>query len=123
MDDLGMTEGFDVALEMSGSPHAIADILAHANHGAKVALLGLFDHPAEVDLNQAILKGLTVKGIYGREMFDTWYKAVAMLDSGLRVDPVISHHVALDDYEEAFEGLLAGDANKVILDIAGTAPA
>jgi threonine 3-dehydrogenase len=118
MADLGMTEGFDIALEMSGSPHAVADILRHANHGAKVALLGLFARPAEIDLNQAILKGLTIKGIYGREMFDTWYKAVAMLNSGLRIDPIISHHFALDDYEQAFQTLLAGAAGKVILDIA-----
>jgi threonine 3-dehydrogenase len=118
MDELAMTEGFDVALEMSGSPHAVSDILQHANHGAKVALLGLFAYPAEVDLNQAILKGLTIKGIYGREMFDTWYKAVAMLNSGLRIDPIISHHFMLDDYEAAFETLLAGNAGKVILDIA-----
>ncbi|NND75199.1 MAG: L-threonine 3-dehydrogenase [Ilumatobacter sp.] len=118
MEDLGMTEGFDIALEMSGSPHAVSDILQHANHGAKVALLGLFAHPAEIDLNQAILKGLTIKGIYGREMFDTWYKAVAMLNSGLTIDPVISHHFPLDQFEAAFEALLAGEANKVILDIA-----
>ena len=117
MDDLGMTEGFDVALEMSGSPGALADVLDHANHGAKVALLGLFDRPAEVDLNEAILKGLTVKGIYGREMFDTWYKAVAMLDSGLDVEPVISHRVPLDQYEQAFAALGAGEASKVILEI------
>jgi threonine 3-dehydrogenase len=118
MDDLDITEGFDIALEMSGSPDAVADILQHTNHGAMVALLGLFDHPAEVDLNQAILKGLTIKGIYGREMFDTWYKAVAMLDSGLQIDPIISHHFALDDYELAFDALFAGEASKVILDIA-----
>lgn len=117
MDDLGMTEGFDVALEMSGSPHALADVLGHTNHGAKVALLGLFDRPAEVDLNEAILKGLTIKGIYGREMFDTWYKAVAMLDSGLDVEPVISHRLPLDEYEQAFAALGAGDASKVILEI------
>ena len=118
MDELGMTEGFDVALEMSGSPSAVSDILETTNHGAKVALLGLFDHPAEVDLNHVILKGLTIKGIYGREMFETWYKAVAMLDSGLTIDPIISHHFALDDYEEAFRVLFAGTATKVILDIA-----
>jgi threonine 3-dehydrogenase len=118
MDDLGMTEGFDIALEMSGSPDAVTDILEHTNHGAKVALLGLFEHHVEIDVNQAILKGLTIKGIYGREMFDTWYKAIAMLNSGLRIDPIISHHVALDDYEQAFEALLAGKAGKVIIDIA-----
>ena len=118
MEQLEMTEGFDIALEMSGSPAALSDVVRHANHGAKVALLGLFDRPIEVDVNQAILKGLTIKGIYGREMFDTWYKAVAMLESGLRIDPVISHHVALDDFEQAFEALLAGEASKVILDVA-----
>ena len=118
MDDLGMTEGFDISLEMSGSPHALSDILELANHGAKVALLGLFDHHAEIDVNQVILKGLTIKGIYGREMFDTWYKAVAMLNSGLRIDPIISHHFSLDEYERAFEALHSGEASKVILDIA-----
>ena len=118
MDDLDMQEGFDIALEMSGSPHAVADILHHTNHGAKVALLGLFDHPAEIDLNQAILKGLTIKGIYGREMFDTWYKAVAMLNSGLEIDPIISGHFPLERFEEAFDALLTGQASKVILDIA-----
>jgi threonine 3-dehydrogenase len=118
MNELGMSEGFDVALEMSGSPSAVADILQNTNHGAKVGLLGLFSHHAEVDLNEAILKGLTIKGIYGRKMFDTWYKAAAMLDSGLDVSPIISHHFAFDDYVDAFETLLAGNASKVILDIA-----
>jgi len=118
MADLGMTEGFDVALEMSGSPYALGDILTLANHGAKVALLGLFDHAIDVDVNQAILKGLTIKGIYGRELFETWYKAVAMLDSGLDVEPIISRQDPLEDYEEAFAALFAGVASKVILDLA-----
>ncbi len=117
MSRLGMTEGFDVALEMSGSPHALADILEHANHGGKVGLLGLFAQTAEVDMNLAILKGLTIKGIYGRKMFDTWYKTVAMLESGLSVEPIISHRVDLDDYEDAFELLLAGNASKIVLEI------
>ncbi|MFW2380135.1 MAG: L-threonine 3-dehydrogenase [Acidimicrobiales bacterium] len=119
MAELGMKEGFDVAFEMSGSPHAVHDILNVANHGAKVGLLGVFTAPAEIDLNKAIFKSLTLKGIYGREMFDTWYKAVAMLDSGLDISPVISHRIALEDYTEAFELMIAGEANKVILDIAG----
>ena len=123
MADLGMREGFDIALEMSGSPAALADVLRVTNHGAKVALLGLFADAALVDVNQAILKGLTVKGIYGREMFDTWYKAVAMLNSGLDVSPVISHRFPLSDFRAAFEVLLAGGASKVILEIAQTAPA
>ena len=118
MTDLGMKEGFDVALEMSGSADAVHDILNVTNHGAKVGLLGLFRSPAHVDLNQAIFKSLTIKGIYGREMFDTWYKAVAMLDSGLDISPVISHRLPLEDFETAFELMLSGDANKVILKIA-----
>jgi threonine 3-dehydrogenase len=117
MAELDMKEGFDVALEMSGSPLAIHDILNVANHGAKVGLLGLFKNPAEVDLNQAIFKSLTIKGIYGREMFDTWYKAVALLDSGLDISPVISHRLPLEEYEHAFETMIAGDANKVVLTI------
>jgi threonine 3-dehydrogenase len=115
MADLGMQEGFDVALEMSGAARALADILAVANHGAKIGLLGLFAEPPVVDVNEAILKGLTIKGIYGREMFDTWYKAVAMLGSGLDVDPVISHRFDLDDHEAAFAVLESGEASKVIL--------
>jgi len=117
MSDLGMTEGFDVALEMSGSPHAFGDILRTANHGCHVALLGLYDGPADVDLNTAIFKGLTIKGIYGREMFETWYKAVAMLESGLVVEPIISHRFDIDEHAKAFEALAAGEASKVVLKI------
>ena len=117
MSELSMTEGFDIALEMSGSPHALADILEHATHGGKVGLLGLFAQAVEVDLNAAILKGLTIKGIYGREMFDTWYKTVAMLDSGLSVEPIISNRIDLENYEDAFEMLLAGNASKVVLKV------
>jgi len=115
MSELGMTEGFDVALEMSGHPGAITDVFSVVNHGGSVALLGLFGQPAAVDLNQAILKGLTITGIYGREMFETWYKATAMLDSGLDVSPVITHVFPLDRFEEAFDALRAGEASKIIL--------
>ncbi len=117
MADLGMTEGFDVALEMSGHPSALTDLISVVNHGGEVALLGLFSEPAAIDLNQAILKGLTIKGIYGRKMFETWYKAAAMLESGLDVAPVISHHFRLEDYEQAFEILRSGDASKVVLEV------
>ena len=117
MADLGMQEGFDVALEMSGAGPALADIVEHVNNGAKIALLGLFAEAPVVDVNQVILKGLTVKGIYGREMFDTWYKAVAMLGSGLDVSPVISHRFTLDDHVAAFAALRSGEASKVILEI------
>ncbi len=117
MDDLGMLEGFDVCLEMSGSPAALADIFAVANHGASVALLGLFSGPAQLDVNEAILKGLTMKGIYGREMFDTWYKATAMLASGLEVEPVISHRMPLEDFQQAFTALQQGQASKIVLEV------
>ncbi len=117
MTDLGMTEGFDVALEMSGHPSALSDVFEVINHGGGVALLGLFGRPAEVDLNQAILKGLTIKGIYGREMFETWYKATAMLDSGLDVTPVITHRFPFEEYEIAFDSLRSGLASKIILEM------
>ena len=117
MAELGMVEGFDVALEMSGAGPALADIVEHVNNGAEIALLGLFAQAPVVDVNQVILKGLTVKGIYGREMFDTWYKAVAMLGSGLDVSPVISHRFALEDHEAAFAALRGGEASKVLLEI------
>jgi threonine 3-dehydrogenase len=118
MEDLGIVEGFDIALEMSGNPRALADIFEWINHGGKVALLGLYDGPAKVDLNQTIFKGLTLKGIYGREMFDTWYKALSMLGSGLDIDDVISHRLPLEDYQEAFDLVDSGRASKVVLNIA-----
>jgi len=117
MDELDMREGFDVALEMSGAGPALGDIINHVNNGAKVGLLGLFGETPPMELNKVILKGLTVKGVYGREMFDTWYKAVAMLGSGLDVSPVISHRFTLDEYREAFEVLRDGQASKVVLEV------
>lgn len=122
MDELEIVEGFDVALEMSGHPNAIEDIFATINHGGKVALLGLYGGPANVDLNIAILKGLTIKGIYGRKMFETWYKATSMLGSGLNVAPVISHRLPLEKYQQAFDLLRAGTASKVVLEIAAADP-
>jgi threonine 3-dehydrogenase len=118
MEELEMTEGFDIALEMSGSPAALDDILRVTTHGADVGLLGLFRAAPSVDVNQVILKGLTIRGIYGREMFDTWYKAIAMLDSGLSIEPVITHRFALADYQAAFDALRTGTATKVILRVA-----
>ncbi len=117
MDELGMTEGFDIALEMSGSPHALNDVVSVINHGGKIGLLGLFSSDATIDVNQVIFKGLSIKGIYGREMFDTWYKATAMLNSGLDVTPLISHRFPIADYEQAFEALAAGEASKILLQI------
>lgn len=119
MAELGIVEGFDVALEMSGHPAAMTDILATINHGGKIALLGLYGERSPIDLNQAILKGLTIKGIYGREMFETWYKATAMLQSGLDVTPVITHRFPLAQFGEAFNSLQSGGASKVILEMPG----
>jgi threonine 3-dehydrogenase len=116
MEDLGMTEGFDVGMEMSGVPDAFRDMLAHMNHGGKIALLGIPPPDMAVDWNQVIFKGLEIKGIYGREMFETWYKMVAMLQSGLDLAPIITHHFAVDDYAAGFETMISGKSGKVILD-------
>jgi len=116
MNELGMTEGFDVGLEMSGVPEAFSDLLEHMNHGGKVALLGIPPPNMGIDWNQVIFKGLEIKGIYGREMFETWYKMVAMLQSGLDLSPIITHHFPVDEYETAFEKMLSGESGKVILE-------
>jgi len=118
MDDLGMTEGFDVGLEMSGAPRALSDMIGAMNHGGKIALLGLFAKPVELDLTAAIFKGIQFKGVYGREMFETWYKMIAMLQSGLDVSPVITHRLPFEDFQEGFDALNAGKACKVVLDLA-----
>jgi threonine 3-dehydrogenase len=111
-----MTEGFDVGLEMSGVPSAFASLLEHMNHGGKVALLGIPPSNTVIDWNQVIFKGLELRGIYGREMFETWYKMVAMLQSGLDLTPIITHHFPLDQFEPAFNTMLSGQSGKVILD-------
>jgi threonine 3-dehydrogenase len=116
MRELGMTEGFDVGMEMSGSPEALRGMLASMNHGGKVALLGIPPGDVAIDWNQVIFKGLVIKGIYGREMFETWYKMIAMLQSGLDVTPVITHRFAADDYAAGFDTMLSGRSGKVILD-------
>jgi threonine 3-dehydrogenase len=116
MDDIGMVEGFDVGLEMSGNPSAFGDMLEKMNHGGKVALLGILPPDTAIDWNTVVFKGLFVKGIYGREMFETWYKMTSMLQSGLDIAPAITHHFAIDDYQEAFEVMRSGQSGKVILD-------
>lgn len=117
MRDLGMKEGFDVGLEMSGAGAALQSMIEVMNHGGRVGLLGIFGEPVAVDLNRAIFKGLQFKGIYGREMFDTWHKAVSMLESGLDISPVITHRLAFEDFSTGFEEALAGGASKVVLDL------
>ena len=116
MKDLQMTEGFDVGLEMSGAPSAFISMLEHMNHGGKVALLGIPPANTAIDWNQIIFKGLEIRGIYGREMFETWYKMVAMLQSGLDLSPIITHRFPVDEYQSAFATLLSGSSGKIILD-------
>lgn len=116
MTELGMTEGFDVGLEMSGNGAAFRDMLVHMNHGGKVALLGIPSADTTIDWNQVIFKGLVIKGIYGREMFETWYKMAAMLQSGLDVSPIITHRFPVDDFQKGFEIMASGQSGKVILD-------
>ncbi|MCR9138038.1 MAG: L-threonine 3-dehydrogenase [Alphaproteobacteria bacterium] len=117
MDELGMKEGFDIGLEMSGAPAALGDMIESANNGAHIGLLGLYHGPITVDLNKAIFKGLQFKGVYGREMFDTWHKGLAMLESGLDITPVITHHFAFEDFQCGFDVLNAGEAGKVVLQL------
>ena len=116
MRDLGMTEGFDVGLEMSGNTSAFRDLLRVMHHGGNVALLGIPPGEMSIDWNQVIFKGLVIKGIYGREMFETWYKMSAMLQSGLDVTPIITHRLAVADYRDGFEIMKSGHSGKVILD-------
>jgi threonine 3-dehydrogenase len=116
MQDLGMTEGFDVGMEMSGNPAAFRDLLRTMHHGGKVALLGIPPGEMAIDWNEIIFKGLIIKGIYGREMFETWYKMSSMLQSGLDLDPIITHRFPVDDYQDAFELMASGQSGKIILD-------
>jgi len=113
--ELGMMEGFDVALEMSGSPDAMEDILANTVHGASIALLGLPAEPYPIDMSVVILNMLNIKGIYGREMFDTWYKMNVLIESGVDISPVITHRFAAEDFERAFEALQGEESAKVML--------
>ncbi|MFC3283986.1 L-threonine 3-dehydrogenase [Litchfieldella rifensis] len=112
---LGMTEGFDVGLEMSGSPAAFEDMLANMCHGGKVAMLGIPTEELAIDWNTVIFNMLTIKGIYGREMYETWYKMSVMVESGLDISPVITHRLPYSDFQRGFEAMLAGEASKVIL--------
>ncbi len=115
MQALGMEEGFDVGMEMSGNPTAFRDLLRTMHHGGKVALLGIPPDDTAIDWNQVIFKGLILKGIYGREMFETWYKMSSMLQSGLNIEPVITHHFGIDEFQPAFDLMASGQSGKVIL--------
>lgn len=116
MAELGMTEGFDVGLEMSGVEEAFRDMLDVMNHGGRVALLGLLPSGAGINWDKVIFKGLELKGIYGRRMFETWYKMGALIQSGLDISPVITHRMEVDRFQEGFDAMLSGKAGKVVLD-------
>ncbi len=115
MKDLRMEEGFDVGMEMSGNPQAFRDMLRTMHHGGKIAILGIPPDQTSIDWNQVIFKGLVLKGIYGREMFETWYKMSSMLQSGLNIEPIITHHFPVDEFQPAFELMESGQSGKVIL--------
>jgi threonine 3-dehydrogenase len=117
MAELGMKEGFDVGLEMSGVESAFKDMINAMNHGGKISLLGIPPGgKMDIDWNQVIFKGLVIKGIYGREMYETWYKMTAMLQSGLNIRPVITHRIKIDDYIDGFEAMKSGQCGKVVMD-------
>ena len=116
MNELGMTEGFDVGLEMSGAESAFNQMLDAMSHGARIAVLGIPAGPMTLDINDVIFKGLELQGIYGRRIFETWYKMAAMLQSGLDISSIITHRLPADDFEQAFEIVAGGDCGKVILD-------
>ncbi|MEM6538506.1 MAG: L-threonine 3-dehydrogenase [Pseudomonadota bacterium] len=121
MASIGMTEGFDVGLEMSGAPIAFESMLESMNHGGRIAMLGIMPNGAGVDWDQIIFKGLEIKGIYGRRMFETWYKMGSLLQAGLDLSPIVTHRFPASSYLEAFETMRSGQSGKVILDFAAPA--
>jgi len=116
MKSLGMTEGFDVGLEMSGNEAAFQQMLKTMHHGGRIAILGIPTRPIAIDWNQVIFKGLILKGVYGREMFETWYKMRSMLQSGLDISPVVTHRYPVAQFRQAFEEMRTGHSGKVVLD-------
>ena len=114
--NLGMREGFDVGLEMSGAPAAFREMLENMSHGGKIAMLGIPPEEIAINWSHVIFNMLTIKGIYGREMFETWYKMTVMLESGLDISPIITHRFSWRDYEQGFEVMRTGEAGKVVLD-------
>jgi threonine 3-dehydrogenase len=112
---LGMKEGFDVGLEMSGNPGAFRDMLTNMAHGGRIAMLGIPEKEVAIDWNTVIFNMLTIKGIYGREMYETWYKMTVMLQSGLKIEPIITHHFGFQDFQKGFDVMLSGKSGKVVL--------
>jgi len=117
--ELDMSEGFDVGLEMSGSPAALNDMLPAMCHGGKIAMLGIPEPATTIDWNLVVFNGLTIKGIYGREMYETWYKMTVMIRGGLDITPVITHHFECSDFQAGFDVMRSGESGKVILDWSG----
>lgn len=115
MNQLNMKEGFDVGMEMSGNPHAFNNMIEFMNHAGKIALLGFMPPQTAIDWSKVVMKGIIIKGIYGREMFDTWYKMINLLQDGLDITPIITHDFNVDDYQQAFAIMRSGKAGKVIL--------
>jgi len=115
MNELGMTEGFDVGLEMSGAPPAFRTMLDTMNHSGRIAMLGIPPSDMSIDWNKVIFKGLFIKGIYGREMFETWYKMAALIQSGLDLSPIITHRFSIDEFQQGFDAMRSGQSGKVIL--------
>jgi len=116
MRELGMKEGFDVGLEMSGAVQAFRQMLGVMNHGGKIAMLGIMTGEQAIDWSQVIFKGLVLKGIYGREMYETWYKMVAMLQSGLDISAVVTHRFPIGEFQRGFDVMRSGQSGKVVLD-------
>jgi len=116
MSDLGMTEGFDVGLEMSGVPTAFSSMLDIMNHGGKIAMLGIMPNGAGIDWDKVIFKGLEIKGIYGRRMFETWYKMASLLQAGLNIEPILTHRFPATDFQAGFDIMRSGKSGKVILE-------
>jgi threonine 3-dehydrogenase len=112
---LGMEEGFDVGLEMSGNPAAFRDMLANMAHGGKIAMLGIPEKDMSIDWNTVVFNMLTIKGIYGREMYETWYKMTVMIQSGLDIRPIVTHRYGADDFQKGFDAMRSGQSGKVVL--------
>ena len=117
--EIGMKEGFDVGLEMSGSPRALNDMIDNMYHGGRIALLGIMPEKAAIDWNKVVFNMLTIRGIYGREMYETWYKMTALIQSGLDITPVITHRFPFTGFQEGFRLMRSGQSGKIILDWEG----
>ncbi|MBN2356290.1 L-threonine 3-dehydrogenase [candidate division KSB1 bacterium] len=116
MEELNMI-GFDIGLEMSGNAQAFEDMLENMYHGGRIALLGILPNTAQINWDQVIFKGLHIKGIYGREIFETWYKMQTMLQSGLNIEPVLTHRLKFEDFQSGFDAMISGNCGKVVLEL------